>query len=40
MNNWKQQKLGLVADVKLSNVDKLTIENERVVHHRTFCAYC
>jgi len=31
MNNWKQQKLGIVADVKLSNVDKLTIENERVV---------
>ena len=31
MNNWKQQKLGSVADVKLSNVDKLTIENERVV---------
>ena len=31
MSNWKQQKLGIVADVKLSNVDKLTIENERVV---------
>jgi len=31
MNNWKQQNLGIVADVKLSNVDKLTIENERVV---------
>jgi len=31
MNNWKQQKLGIVADVKLSNVDKLTIENERIV---------
>jgi type I restriction enzyme S subunit len=31
MNNWKQQKLGIVADVKLSNVDKLTDENERVV---------
>ena len=28
MNNWKQQNLGIVADVKLSNVDKLTIENE------------
>ena len=31
MNNWKQQKLGIVADVKLSNVDKLTNENERTV---------
>lgn len=31
MNNWKQQKLGIVADVKLSNVDKLTNENERAV---------
>lgn len=31
MNNWIQQKLGNVADVKLSNVDKLTNENERTV---------
>lgn len=31
MNNWKQQKLGIVADVKLSNVDKLTNDNERIV---------
>ena len=31
MNNWKQHKLGNVADVKLSNVDKLTNENERTV---------
>jgi type I restriction enzyme S subunit len=31
MNNWKQQKLGIVADVKLSNVDKLTNENERTI---------
>lgn len=31
MNNWKQQKLGIVADVKLSNVDKLTSDNERIV---------
>ncbi|MDO9511113.1 MAG: restriction endonuclease subunit S [Bacteroidales bacterium] len=31
MNNWKQHKLGFVADVKLSNVDKLTNENERTV---------
>jgi len=31
MNNWKQQKMGNVADIKLSNVDKLTNENERIV---------
>ena len=31
MNSWKQQKLGIVADVKLSNVDKITNENERAV---------
>jgi type I restriction enzyme S subunit len=31
MNSWKKQKLGIVADVKLSNVDKLTNENERPV---------
>jgi type I restriction enzyme S subunit len=31
MNNWKQHKLGFVADVKLSNVDKLTNENEKTV---------
>lgn len=31
MNNWKQQSLGDVADVKLSNVDKISNENERIV---------
>jgi len=31
MSNWKKQSLGNVADVKLSNVDKLTKENERLV---------
>lgn len=31
MNNWQQQKLVNVADVKLSNVDKLTKENERTI---------
>lgn len=31
MNNWKQEKLGNVADIKLSNVDKKTNENERMV---------
>lgn len=31
MNNWKQQELGNVADVKLSNVDKKTNENESTV---------
>jgi len=31
MNNWKQYKLIDVADVKLSNVDKKTKENERSI---------
>lgn len=31
MTNWKPQKLGEIADVKLSNVDKKTSENEREV---------
>ena len=31
MNNWKYQKLEDVADVKLSNVDKKTKENERPI---------
>ncbi|HPS86752.1 MAG TPA: restriction endonuclease subunit S [Spirochaetota bacterium] len=31
MNNWQQQKLGNVADVILSNVDKKTDENERTI---------
>ena len=31
MNNWKYQKLDDVADVKLSNVDKKTKENEKPI---------
>jgi len=31
MNKWKQQKLGDVADIKLSNVDKKTNPNERTI---------
>ena len=31
MNNWQQQKLGDIADVKLSNVDKKVNLNERTV---------
>ena len=31
MNNWQQEKLGDIADVKLSNVDKKVNENEREV---------
>jgi len=31
MNNWQHQKLGNVADVKLSNVDKVPKENERII---------
>jgi type I restriction enzyme, S subunit len=31
MNNWEQQILGNVADVKLSNVDKKTNEKERTI---------
>lgn len=32
MSNWNKQKLGHVADIKLSNVDKLTKLNERTVY--------
>lgn len=31
MNNWRQQKLGNVANIKLSNIDKITKENERKI---------
>ena len=31
MNNWQQHILGNVADIKLSNVDKITNKNEKVV---------
>jgi type I restriction enzyme, S subunit len=31
MNNWQPQKLGNVANVKLSNIDKITKENERTI---------
>ncbi len=31
MNSWQKVQLGSVADVKLSNVDKKTKENERAI---------
>src|SRR5690554_722072 len=31
MSNWKPKKLGEVADIKLSNVDKKTNENEKTI---------